>query len=120
MRIAIPAWEGLIEKRAEDAPSVIFYDIEEDEILSREEISVSGEKDILKKLTSADTDTFICLSMGAEMMVDLSLRGIEIIGGVRGPADRALKKYISGKLENDDLILDCPGGECNGDCSKCH
>lgn len=120
MRAAVPVKEGMIEKKAEDARSVILYDIEEDEILSEETLTTSGEEDIVKKLSDHDVDTFICLSMGPKMVIDLALKDIQIIGGVRGRADDAVRRFLSCTLEEDDLTLDCIGGECNGDCSRCH
>lgn len=119
MRIAIPVREGLIEKKAQEATALNLYDTDEDEILSKEVIEVSGEEDIIRKLRESERDTFICLSMGPKMMIDLCEDDIQIVGGVRGNADVAVKQYISGTLEADDLVLDCDGNNCNGDCSKC-
>lgn len=120
MRAAVPVRDKIIEKKAEDAPSVILYDIEEDEILSEEILTTSGEEDIVKKLSDHAVDTLICLSMGPKMVVDLALKDIQIIGGVRGKADDAVRRFLAGTLEEDDLTLDCIGGDCNGDCSRCH
>ncbi len=119
MRIAIPVREGLIEKKAQDATALSLYDTDGDEILSNEVIKVSGEEDIIRKLRETERDTFICLSLDPRMVVDLSLSDIQIVGGVKGNADIAVKQYIAGTLEEDDLVLDC-GGNCNGDCSQCH
>ncbi len=120
MRAAIPVRDTMIEKKAEDATSIILYDIEEDEILSGETITVSGEENIVNALSSLGVDTFICLSMGPKMVVDLALKDIRIVGGVRGKAKDAIRAYAAGTLEEEDLVLDCIGGNCNGDCSKCH
>ncbi len=119
MRIAIPVREGLIERRAQEAHALNLYDTDEDEILSKEVVIVSGEDDILRKLKETGRDTFICLSLDPKMVIDLSLRDIQIVGGVSGNADIAVKQYISGTLEENDLVLDCDGN-CNGDCSQCH
>lgn len=84
MRAAIPVRDGMIEKKAEDARSVILYDIEEDEILSEETIMINGEENLAEKLFSLGVDTFICLSLGPKMVVDLALKDIQMTGGVRG------------------------------------
>lgn len=120
MRVALPVREGLIEKKAEDAPVIALYDIEEDEILSEEEIEVHGEESIVALLKAKEADVFICLSLGSKMLIDLALADIQIIGGVRGTAKDAVRKFASGTLEEDDLQLDCIGAECSGDCSRCH
>lgn len=120
MRAAIPVRDNMIEKKAEDASSIILYDIEGDEILSEETITVSGEENIVNALSARGVDTFICLSMGPKMVIDLALKDIQIVGGVRGKAKNAIHSYVSGTLEEEDLQLDCIGGNCNGDCSKCH
>lgn len=120
MRVAIPVREEMIEKKAEDAEAVILYDIEEDEILSEETITVKGEENIVNALSSHEADTFICLAMGPKMVIDLALKDIQIVGGVRGKAKNIIHQYVSGTLETEDLVLDCIGGNCKGDCSKCH
>lgn len=120
MRVAIPVRDGMIEKKAEDALSVILYDIEEDEILSEETVRISGEENIVNTLLTLGVDTFLCLSLGPKMVVDLALKDIQIIGGVRGKAKDAVRRFVSGTLEEEDLQLDCIGSGCNGDCSRCH
>ncbi len=120
MRAAIPVRDGMIEKKAEDARSVVLYDIEEDEILSEETLEISGEENIVRRLSSLGVDTFLCLSLGPKMVVDLALKDIQIIGGVRGKAKDAIRCFVAGTLEEEDLQLDCIGGDCNGDCSRCH
>ncbi len=120
MRVALPVREGLIEKKAEDAPVIALYDIEEDEILSGEETGVRGEESIVALLKEREADVFICLSLGSKMLIDLALADIQIIGGVRGTVKDAVRKFASGTLEEDDLQLDCIGTECSGDCSRCH
>ena len=120
MRVALPVREGLIEKKAEDAPVIALYDIEEDEVISGEETEVKGEEGIIALLKAKEVDAFICLSLGPKMVIDLALADIQIIGGVRGTAKDAVRKFASGTLEEDDLQLDCIGAECSGDCSRCH
>ena len=120
MRGALPVKEGLIEKKAEDAAVIALYDIEEDESRSREEIPVDGEESITALLKYREADAFICLSLSSKMLIDLALDDIQIIGGVRGKAEYAVRKFASGTLEEDDFQLDCDGKECSGDCSRCH
>ena len=120
MRVALPVREGLIEKKAEGAESIALYDIEEGEILSEEKLDAAGEENIVALLKEREVEAFICLSLGAKMVIDLALGNIEIIGGVRGRAADAVRKFASGTLEEDDFELDCVGAECIGDCSRCH
>lgn len=120
MRVALPVREGLIEKKAEDAPTVALYDIEEDEILSEEVIKVSGEEGIIALLKAKEAEAFICLSLAPKMVIDLALADIQIIGGVRGTVKDTVRKFASGTLEENDFELDCIGVECSGDCSRCH
>lgn len=116
MITALPDKSGLIPKKAEDAEKLIISD--ENSLI--EEIPVNGKDEIISVIKEKNVGSFICLSLGVEMMIDLALNNIEIIGGARGRTEDVLRSYLSGNLETDDFTLDCKGGSCSGDCSKCH
>ncbi len=120
MKAALPVREAMIVRKAEEAETILVLDIAENGIRTAEEIAVSGEEDIVNALSSHAADTFICLSLGPKMVVDLALRDIRIIGGVRGNAMEKVREYIEGTLEEDDFTLDCDSSRCSGDCGKCH
>lgn len=120
MRIALPTIENLIIRKADEAKTLSLFDTDDDEILSSEEINVSSENELVNVLKERAIEVFICLSLSSKLVIDLALADIEIIGGIRGKAEKAVKDYIKGELEGDDFTLDCESGSCNGDCSHCH
>ncbi len=120
MKIALPTIEGLIAKKADEAKTLSLFGTDDDEILSSEEIIVSSEKELVSVLKERRVDVFICLSLSSKLVIDLALANIQIIGGIRGKAEKAIKDYLLGELEGDDFTLDCESGSCNGDCSHCH
>ncbi|MGN1189778.1 MAG: NifB/NifX family molybdenum-iron cluster-binding protein [Candidatus Ornithospirochaeta sp.] len=120
MRVACPVDSmDYIKKNAEEAESLIFFDIEEDEILSEEKIDVIAQS-IIPLLKTKDAEVFICANLDIPMMVQLSTSGIEIVGGTEGKAKNVLRSWLDGTLESSDIV--CSGknsGGCNGDCSHC-
>ncbi len=120
MRIALPTIENLIIRKADEAKTLSLFDTDDDEILSSEEINISSENELVNVLKEKAIDVFICLSLSSKLVIDLALADIEIIGGIRGKAEKAVKDYLKGELEGDDFTLDCESGSCNGDCSHCH
>lgn len=122
MRIAIPlASDGYVYQRFSQANTFRLYDTEEEEILSQEDIEI-GDANRANALADIGIEAVICGNLDPESMVDLALRQIEIIGGVKGKADRSVRNYLDGTLEQDDMVVEC-GGEgtvCTGNCSSCH
>lgn len=119
MRIALPTIEKLIIRKADEAKTLSLFDTD-DAILSSEEICVSSEDELVNVLKERAIDVFICLSLSSKLVIDLAMADIEIIGGIRGKAEKAVKDYLLGELEGDDFTLDCESGSCNGDCSHCY
>ncbi len=120
MRIALPTIEKLIIRKADEAKTLSLFDADDDAILSSEEVCVSSEDELVNVLKERAIDVFICLSLSSKLVIDLAMADIEIIGGIRGKAEKAVKDYLLGELEGDDFTLDCESGSCNGDCSHCY
>ncbi len=120
MRVACPVDSSdYIKKNAEEAEFLMFFDIEEEEILSQEKIEVS-DYSILPLLEAKDVEVFICANLDIPMMIELSRIGVEIVGGTEGKAKNVISSWIDGTLESSDIV--CSGqssGGCNGDCSHC-
>ncbi len=122
MRFAVPITsDGYVYQRFSQAVSFRLYDTEEEEILSQEDIDIE-EENKADSLGDLGIEAVICGSLDPESMVDLALRQIEIVGGVKGKADRSIREYLAGTLDQDDMVVEC-GGEgtiCTGNCSGCH
>lgn len=122
MRLAVPLTDdGYINQRFSQAITFRLYDTEEEEILSQEDIRLE-EGNRASELADIGIEAVLCGNLDPESMVDLALRQIEIIGGVKGKADRSVRGYLEGTLEQDDMVVEC-GGEgtvCTGNCSLCH
>ena len=120
MRVAIPVDDmDFISKSAEEAKGLIFFDVEEDEILSQEK-SVVTPLSLIPLLRAKEVDVFICSNLDIPLMVELSGMQCEIVGGAKGKAKSTLLSWINGTMESSDIICKGSIGGCSGDCSHCH
>lgn len=116
MNSAFTDKSGLITRMAEDSSSLIIITDKGEKLL----VPVNGKDDIISRIDEYKVGTFVCLTLGLDLMIDLAKKDVEIIGGARGRTEDVVKEYLSGELETDDFALECGSGNCNGDCSKCH
>ncbi|MBQ0071069.1 MAG: NifB/NifX family molybdenum-iron cluster-binding protein [Spirochaetales bacterium] len=129
MRIAVTYQEdGTVFQHFGKCQSFKLYDVEEEEILSSEVISTGGERGhvvLAELLSQHDVDALICNGLGPEAMVALARRNIEVLPGVEGNADKAVRAYLDGNLEQngDGITCDCGGDgshSCDGNCGHCN
>ncbi len=116
MKTAFANRLGFVIRKAEDASSLIIVDDNGE----KNEIPLNSSDDILPIVEEYKVAAFVCHTLEAQLMIELAERNIEIIGGTRGKTDDIIKAYLSGELESDDFTLECTGGNCNGDCTRCH
>lgn len=121
MRVACPVDSlNYIKKSAEEAEYLLFFDVEEDEILSEERIQTSKES-LISLIASKETDVFLCSNLDVPLMVTLSRMGVELVGGAEGKAKTVLHNWLIGTLECNDIVCSCQtSGGCSGDCGHCH
>ena len=131
MRIAVTYDNGEIFQHFGHTESFKLYDVEDDDVLSSEVFATngSGHDALAGLLEEHDIDVLICGGLGDGAMNALTSAGIEVVAGVDGSADKAVKAYIKGELVSTGVNCDhhnheeedacgCGGG-CGGGCSGC-
>ncbi|MGN1164269.1 MAG: NifB/NifX family molybdenum-iron cluster-binding protein [Candidatus Ornithospirochaeta sp.] len=120
MRVACPVDEdGFITKVLEDAKCCAFFDVEEDEILSGETVSIPSSR-IIDVIEKREAEVLICRNLDIGAMIALTKLNVEIVGGAEGKARKALLSWLDGTLERSDIVCTGSIGGCSGDCSHCH
>jgi len=148
MRIAVTYDNGDIFQHFGHTQEFKVYEVEDGKVISDEIIDSDGQGHgaLAALLDSKNIDALICGGIGGGAYDALSERGIEIIAGVSGDADKAVEAYLSGEIESSGVNCNhhgeghtcgnhgdeadgeeencdggCAGGGCGGGChGGCH
>jgi predicted Fe-Mo cluster-binding NifX family protein len=106
MRIAIPLFGSRVSPRFGYEPEVLIVDVEECKEVNRQKFSTMGLgiPQRLSLLSSLAVNTLICGGIDVFCLRSLSGRGFQIIPGVIGEADEALKYFLAGKLREGPCV----------------
>ena len=106
MKIAIPLFGSRVSPRFGCESEILIVDIEERKEINRRKFSTMGLgiPPRISLLSSLSVDTLICGGIDVFCRRSLSVRGFQIIPGVIGEADEALKYFLSGKLREGQCV----------------
>ncbi len=115
MKIAVTYEDGDVFQHFGRTQQFKVYDAEDGKIVSSKVIGNDGLShgalgDILMR---EKVDVFICGGIGGGARDMISSRGIKLVPGVSGNADKAVESYLAGDLEFN------PNAECK-DHGSCH
>ncbi len=131
--IAVTAENGQIFQHFGHTRWFELYEIKDGAVASQRTLDAegSGHSALGGLLRENGVNLLICGGIGGGAKNVLAAAGIELISGVSGPVDEAVKLWLEGKLR-DDPSADCShhhgheGGECghhdaepHGDCRGC-
>ena len=106
MKIAIPLFGSRVSPRFGCESDILIVDIEERKEINRREFSAMGLgiPQRISLLSSLGVDTLICGGIDIFCLRSLSGRGLQIIPGVIGEVDEALKYFLSGELREGQCV----------------
>lgn len=131
MRIAVTYENGLIFQHFGHTEQFKLYDIEDGRIVEEKVVDTNGQGHgaLADFLSQAGADALICGGIGGGAKMALADAGIQLLGGVSGDADGAVKAYLAGNLEfNPDVHCNhhdhdhghsCGGHHCGEDKHSC-
>ncbi len=106
MRIGVTYENGEIFQHFGHTEWFKFYDVEDGEIKQEQVVDSNGQGHgaLASFLTNAGVEVLICGGIGGGAKTALEAAGIQLLGGVSGNADEAVKQYIGGHLNyNPDV-----------------
>ena len=100
MRIGVTYENGEIFQHFGHTEQFKFYDVENGEIKQTQIVDTNGQGHgaLSSFLTEACVNVLICGGIGGGAQSALAEAGIQLLGGVSGNADEAVRNYISGNL----------------------
>ena len=109
MRIAVTYEQEMVGQHFGRTEQFKIYDISDGEIKAAQVIDTNGTGHgaLAGFLRAAEVETLICGGIGMGARMALEEVGIELLPGVMGKADEAVKEYLAGKLAYD------PDTECH-------
>ncbi len=110
MKIAIPVFQTKISPRFDSAQSFLLLLIQNNSIVTREELPTTGWSLSAKRkeLVEQDVDTLICGGIDLESMQYLSSGGIKVYSWITGEIEDAVTRFIDKGLESG-IILGAKG-----------
>ena len=109
MKIAVTYENGNIFQHFGHTETFKIYTVEGKEIVSSEVVPTqgSGHGALSGMLSAIGVKVLICGGIGGGAQIALGNAGIEIYGGVKGDADKAVEDFLAGKLNyNPDAKCD--------------
>ena len=121
MRIGVTYENGEIFQHFGHTEQFKLYDVENGEIKQTQVVDTNGQGHgaLSSFLTNAGVEVLICGGIGGGAQAALAAAGIQLLGGVSGNADEAVKKYISGQL-NYNPDVHCTHHEQEHTCGEHH
>ena len=121
MRIGVTYENGEIFQHFGHTEQFKLYDVENGEIKQTQVVDTNGQGHgaLSSFLTDAGVEVLICGGIGGGAQAALATAGIQLLGGVSGNADEAVKKYISGQL-NYNPDVHCTHHEQEHTCGEHH
>lgn len=100
-----------------------LYEVQDGEILSSEVLDAEGEGhgSLPPFLKNAGVDVVLCGGLGAPMVNAIQSLEMELVAGVQGDADEAVKKYLADELQSDESAVHagCSGHHHENETSCC-
>ncbi|HEX3026170.1 MAG TPA: NifB/NifX family molybdenum-iron cluster-binding protein [Clostridia bacterium] len=111
MKIAVTTQESEIFQHFGKCPEFSLFDVKDGKIQGKTKMdsSQNGHSALAQFLKNAGVDVVICGGIGGGAKQMLSSVGIELVSGVEGGVDDAVKAYLDGTLK--DLGGSCSHGE---------
>lgn len=108
MRIAVTYENGFVGQHFGRTEEFKLYDVEDGGIVQEQILSANGQSHgmLAALLKGMDVELLICGGIGMGARYALNEMDIELIPGVQGRADEAVRAYLSGTLVYD------PDAEC--------
>jgi predicted Fe-Mo cluster-binding NifX family protein len=115
MKIAVTYENGEVFQHFGRTQQFKVYDVEDGKIVSSKVIGNDGLSHgaLGEILTREKVDVFICGGIGGGAREMIASRGIELVPGVTGDADRAVEGYLSGNLVYDPNVSCKDHGSCH-------
>ena len=121
MRIGVTYENGEIFQHFGHTEQFKLYDVENGEIKQTQVVDTNGQGHgaLSSFLINAGVEVLICGGIGGGAQAALAAAEIQLLGGVSGNADEAVKKYISGQL-NYNPDVHCTHHEQEHTCGEHH
>ena len=121
MRIGVTYENGEIFQHFGHTEQFKLYDVENGEIKQTQVVDTNGQGHgaLSSFLTDAGVEVLICGGIGGGAQTALATAGIQLLGGISGNADEAVKKYLSGQL-NYNPDVHCTHHEQEHTCGEHH
>lgn len=128
MRIAVTYANGEIFQHFGRTEQFKVYDVENGQVLRSQVVDTGGQGHgaLAGVLQQLGADVLICGGIGGGAQAALAQAGIQLFGGVTGPADEAVADYLAGTLHYVPGIRcdhhdhghdhDCGSHGCGGGC----
>ena len=103
MKIAVTYDNGNIFQHFGKTENFKVYEVEDNKVVSSEVIGSNGTGHgaLAGLLSEQGVDVLICGGIGPGAQNALAQAGIQLFGGISGPADAAVADYLAGKLRFD-------------------
>lgn len=128
-KIAVTYEDGQVFQHFGHSEQFKIYVVEDDKVIGSQVIGTegNGHEALAMYLENDGVDVLICGGIGGGAVNALSACGIEVVPGVKGNADEAVRDFLNGKL-CVDMTPNCShhddGHECGGSsgcsCGGCH
>ena len=117
MKIAVSTDNGNVSAHFGRCPSYTIYEINESNILSKEEIPNPGHEPgfLPQFLSEKGVQCIIAGGMGPRAQALFTQKNIDTVIGVQGPVDNVIQKYLDQELEAGTDLCDHGGGEAGHD-----
>ena len=103
MKIAIPYESGMVFQHFGHTAEFKFYEVENGQVTASEVVSTNGQGHgaLVGFLAQHNANVVFCGGIGPGAQNALAQAGIQLLGGISGPADAAVADYLAGKLRFD-------------------
>ena len=103
MKIAVPYENGMVFQHFGHTAEFKFYEVENGQVTASEVVSTNGQGHgaLVGFLAQHNANVVFCGGIGPGAQNALAQTGIQLFGGISGPADAAVADYLAGKLRFD-------------------
>ena len=103
MKIAVTYENGQIFQHFGHTAEFKFYEVENGQVTASEVVSTNGQGHgaLVGFLAQHNANVVFCGGIGPGAQNALAQAGIQLFGGISGPADAAVADYLAGKLRFD-------------------
>lgn len=121
MRIAVTYENGQIFQHFGHTQQFKLYDVENGQVVNTQVVGTDGQGHgaLGGFLAAAQVDALICGGIGGGAQNALAAAGIQLFGGVSGPADAAVQAYLAGSLGYDPNVQCDHHGHHHGEGHTC-